>query len=286
MHVFIVGASGVIGQQLVPTLIERGDRVTALVRSTARAEAIAGPGVELIEGDLLHIGEDELAELLRGKDAAAHLATALRRDSPGRETTNTNEALRIEGTTKLIRAASRAGVRRYVQQSIAFATIDAGEEWVDESTPLDTAPGRIGNVIEAMESLVRESGLEWLILRGGIFVGPGTFEDDTIARLRAGTERIAGDGSYWVSPVHVADYADAVALALETSEARAVLNITAEPIRQRDYIERLSALLEVPSAPLDSEARMRQSYRCSNAAALEVLGWSPRRSIWPETLGG
>lgn len=282
MRVFIVGASGVIGRNLIPTLLARGDQVVALVRSIERAEAIAGPGVDLVEGDLLQLSEDQLAELLTGCDAAAHLATALRRDSPGRETTNTNEALRTEGTAKLLRAAERAGVRRYVQQSIAFATVDAGEEWVDESTPLDTAPGRIGNVIEAMESLVRESHLEWLILRGGIFVGPGTFEDDTIARLRAGTERIAGDGSNWVSPIHVADYADAVALALEAPEARAVLNITAEPIRQRDYIERLSTALDVPPAPLDSEARMRQSYRCSNAAAREMLGWSPRRSIWRE----
>jgi nucleoside-diphosphate-sugar epimerase len=280
MRVFIVGANGVIGRHLIPTLLARGDDVTALVRSASRAEAIAGPGVDLIEGDLLQIDEGALTKLLDGCDAAAHLATALRRDSPGLGTTNTNEALRIEGTAKLLRAATRAGVRRYVQQSIAFATVDAGEEWVDESTPLDAAPGRIGNVIEAMESLVRESDLEWLILRGGIFVGPDTFEDDTVARLRAGTERIAGDGSYWVSPVHVADYADAVALALEAPASRVVLNITAEPVRQRDYIERLSAALDVPPAPFDSEARMRQSYRCSNAAALEVLGWQPRRSIW------
>jgi nucleoside-diphosphate-sugar epimerase len=281
VHVFIVGATGVIGRHLVPMLTARGDRVTALVRSLDRAEAIAGPGVELVEGDLLQIEEDRLAELLSGCDAAAHLATALRPGSPGLGTTNTSAALRTDGTAKLLRAAARASLRRYVQQSIAFAYIETGDAWIEESASL-REEGSIGSVIAEMESLVRESDLEWFILRGGIFVGPGTFEEGIIERLRAGTERVAGDGSNWVSHVHVADYAEAVALALEAPEARAVLNITAEPMRNRDYLEGLSEVLGVAPPPLDPDAQMRQSFRCSNAAAREVLGWSPRRSIWPE----
>lgn len=281
MHVFIVGATGVIGQHLVPQLVARGDRVTALVRSTERAAPIAGPGVELVEGDLLQVGEDELTELLEGCDAAAHMATALRRGSPGLGTTNTTAALRIEGTTKLLRASERAAVRRYVQQSIAFAYVETGDEWVTESTPLRDA-GAIGGVTMEMESLVRAADLEWMILRGGIFVGPGTFQDDTVAGLRAGTERVPGDGSNWVSFVHVADYADAVALALDAPEAGATLNINAEPMRNREYYERLAEALGVAMPEFDPEAPMRQSFRCSNAAAREVLGWAPRRSLWPE----
>jgi nucleoside-diphosphate-sugar epimerase len=281
VHVFIVGATGVIGRHLVPQLVARGHRVTALVRSLDRAEAIAGPAVELVEGDLLQVDEDRLAQLLTGCDAAAHLATALRPGSPGLGTTNTSAALRTDGMAKLLRAATRASVRRYVQQSIAFAYIETGDEWIDETTPLREA-GSIGSVIATMESLVRGSDLEWTILRGGIFVGPGTFEDDTIAGLRAGTERVPGDGSNWVSFVHVADYADAIVLALESPAAGATLNITAEPIRNRDYLERLSEVLGVEPPPFDLDAPMRQSFRCSNAAAREVLGWEPRRSIWRE----
>jgi len=281
VHVFIVGATGVIGQHLVPQLVARGDRVTALVRSTERAAPIAGPGVELVEGDLLQVGEDELTELLEGCDAAAHMATALRRGSPGLGTTNTTAALRIEGTTKLLRASERAAVRRYVQQSIAFAYVETGDEWVTESTPLRDA-GAIGGVTMEMESLVRAADLEWMILRGGIFVGPGTFQDDTVAGLRAGTERVPGDGSNWVSFVHVADYADAVALALDAPEAGATLNINAEPMRNREYYERLAEALGVAMPEFDPETPMRQSFRCSNAAAREVLGWAPRRSLWPE----
>jgi nucleoside-diphosphate-sugar epimerase len=281
VHVFIVGATGVIGRNLVPQLVAGGHRVTALVRSTERAAEIAGPSVELVEGDLLQIEEEALAGLLDGCDAAAHLATALRPGSPGLGTTNTMAALRTDGTAKLLRAAERASVRRYVQQSIAFAYVETGDEWVTEGTQLRDAAS-IGGVIVEMESLVRASSLEWVILRGGVFVGQGTFEDDTIARMRAGEERVPGDGSNWVSFVHVADYAGAVALALEAPEAGAVLNITAEPIRNRDYYRRLSEVLGVAMPEFDSERPMRQSFRCSNAAAREMLGWTPRRSIWPE----
>jgi nucleoside-diphosphate-sugar epimerase len=281
VRVFIVGATGVIGRYLVPELVTRGHEVRALVRSIDRARGIAGPNVELVEGDLLQIEEDALAGLLEGCDAAAHMATALRPGAPGLGTTNTMAALRTDGTAKLLRAAERASVRRYVQQSIAFAYVETGEQLITESTPLREA-GSIGGVIAEMESLVRASELEWLILRGGVFVGPGTFEADTIARMRVGEERVPGDGSNWVSHVHVADYADAVALAIDAPEARAVLNITAEPIRNRDYYQRLSEVLGVEMPPADPERPMRQSFRCSNAAAHEVLGWSPRRSIWPE----
>jgi nucleoside-diphosphate-sugar epimerase len=281
VHAFIVGATGVIGRHLVPQLVARGHRVTALVRSLERAEAIAGPAVELVEGDLLQISEEQLAALLTGCDAAAHMATALRPGSPGLGTTNTSAALRTDGTAKLLRAASRAEVRRYVQQSIAFAYVETGDDWIHESTPLRDADS-IGSVIAEMESLVRASDLEWMILRGGIFVGPGTFQDDTIARLRAGTELVPGDGSNWVSFVHVADYADAVALALEAPEAGAVLNITSEPVRNRDYLDRVSQMLGFAPPSYEPDAPTRQSFRCSNAAAREVLGWSPRRAIWPE----
>src|SRR5438128_1570369 len=121
MRVFIVGATGVIGRALIPRLLARGDSVVALVRSLERAEAIAQPGVELHVGDLLTIEPEPLAAILSGCDAALHMATALRAGSPGLGTTNTNAALRLAGTRKLIDAVLAAGVRRYVQQGIVMS---------------------------------------------------------------------------------------------------------------------------------------------------------------------
>lgn len=279
MRVFIAGATGVIARNLVPTLLARGDHVTALVRSVERARPVLGSHVDLLEGDLLTIDDTALIGAMDGCDAVAHLATALGPGiTPG--ALETTAALRIAGTTKLLRAAAQASVRRYIQQSIAFAYIDRGEEWIEEDTPIDTG-GRIGPVIAEMESVVRASGLEWFILRGGVFVGPDTFQDTTVARLRAGDEPMPNSGEQWTSFVHVADYANAVAAALESSASRAALNITAEPVRYREYLARLAETLEVtPPAPEPNAPTLR-SYRCSNAAARTILGWTPRHSIWP-----
>lgn len=287
MKVFLVGATGVIGRALVPRLIAQGDEVIALVRSRERAAAIDRPGVTLVEGDLLAVGESELNGLLEGCDTALHMATALRLGSPGLGTTNTNAALRIEGTRVLLAAAVRAGIRRYVQQSIVMAYPDSGDDWLDESTPFDASGARAATSRPVMEMEHMVQALDaatvgWFILRGGPFVGPGTFQDGTIERLRAGTERVKGDGLNWISPVHVEDYAQAVALAIHTTVTPGrVFHVTDEPIRNGDYLDLLAERLGLPHAPRDLSDLSQPSFRCSNRAAREALGWQPTHGIWP-----
>ena len=286
MKVFIVGATGVIGRDLVPRLLARGDSVVALVRSRERAARVLGAGVELHEGDLLAESPDRLRAMLAGCDAAAHMATALRPGSPGFGTTNTNEVLRIEGTRRLLDAALAAGVRRYVTQSIAFAYADRGEEWIDEATPL-AAPeaGRgMSRPIVEMEGMVRATDparASWCILRGGSFVGPDTRQDETVERLRAGSLKVPGDGSNWVSLVHVADYATAVDLALHSS-VTGIFNVNADPMRNGGYLDRLADVVGAPRPQRDPEAPLPRSFRCSNAAVRTALGWSPSHSLFAE----
>ena len=114
MKVFLVGATGVLGRAVVPRLLARGDDIVALVRSLDRARPIDRPGVTLHEGDLLLEDPARFRRLLEDCDAAAHLATALRPGSPGLGTTNTNAALRTDGTKRLLDAVVAAGVSRIV----------------------------------------------------------------------------------------------------------------------------------------------------------------------------
>ena len=266
MRVFIVGATGLLGRVVIPGLIERGDEVVALVRSLERAAPIAGPSVQLFEGDLLTEPPDRLEGMLAGCDAAAHLATALRAGSPGLGTTNTNAALRIGGTRRLLDAALAAGVPRYVQQSIALAYIDGGDAWLDEETPFyqpENPTGAAQPVVE-MEAMVRAidpGRMEWIILRGGSFVGPDTRQDQTISDLMAGSLKVPGDGSNWVSFVHYGDYGDAVVLAIHGSAGEVVLNVADEPVRNRDYLDRLAQLLSVPAPPRDPNTPLPRSHR-------------------------
>src|SRR5688572_5397723 len=207
MRVIVLGATGVLGRALVPLLVREGHTVRAVVRSPEKAEGLADAGVELYSGDLLSEDTREnLPTLMSECQAVVHIATAIPRDFGAPGAWDANTRLRIEGTRALLDAALASGVERYIQQSIVMAYVDGGERLLDEETPLDTAPARAavcGPVIamEGMVRLVPTSKLQWSILRGGSFVGPGTAQDDTIRRLREGTERVPCNGSSYISPI-------------------------------------------------------------------------------------
>jgi len=288
VKVFLVGATGVLGRALVPLLHERGHNVRALVRSLERTRWAAALGDELYPGDLLDAEtQRRLPEMIAGCDAVVHIATAIPADPSARpEAWAANTRLRTEGTRALLDATLATRAPFYIQQSIVMAYIDGGERWLDESTPFDDAPARAGMVapVRTVEQMVRETPtarLAWTILRGGQFVGPGTWQEGTMQRLREGREIVPCDGRNYFSPVHVADMAAAFVAALERRPANGIFNITAEPLRRGEYLDRLAAIAGAPPPRRDPSLPCPPSYRCSSNAARERLGWQPMHSIWP-----
>lgn len=284
---FVTGATGVLGRVLVPQLLGAGWIVRALVRSPERAVWLTRPGVEIAEGDLVADGfGDRLPRLLEGCHAVVHAATAIpsRFDVPGAWDANTR--LRTEGTLRLRDASLSAGVQAFVQQSITMAYRDGGDAWLDETAPLDESPERaaICAPVMAMEGMLRAVSpgrLSWSILRGGLFVGPGTGQDGLIARLRSGAETISGDARNFISAVHVEDMASAVVAALERAPGGSVFNVCADPLRLGDYQDRLATLVGAPPPRRDLTRPCPPSWRCSSEAARTWLGWKPSRGIWP-----
>ncbi len=133
-----------------------------------------------------------------------------------------------------------------------------------------------------MEEMVRNTGrLQWVILRGGIFVGHGTFQDGLMADLRNGRVVVPGDGSSFTSPIHVTDMAAAVAAALRKAPAGSTFNVVDEPVRHGDYMDRLARIMAAPPPRRDPSVPALPSIRCTNRAAREVLGWAPVHGIWP-----
>jgi nucleoside-diphosphate-sugar epimerase len=278
VKVLVVGASGILGRALVPQLLDAGHRVRAVSRHPLPGRV----GLEALEGDLL---SSDLRSLVDGCEAVVHAATAIPRDPRAPGAWDLNTRLRTLGTRRLVEAARAGGVRRYVQQSIIMAYADGGDRWLDETAPFDTSPARAGLVdpVREMESTVRASaGLEWCILRGGQFAGPGTAQDALRQTIAAGSLVVPCAGAYYLSPVHPADMAAAIAASVDRAPVRSIFNIVGEPIRYLDYVNRLADDMGVPHPPLATAERpCPASHRCSAAAARGHLGWSPTRSIWP-----
>ncbi len=290
MKVAVAGATGVLGRAMIPKLIAAGHQPVLLVRNVAKASRLfCGLPVEVKECDLLAVTstEQRVAELISGCEGLIHAATAIPSDMSASEAWTNNTMLRIRGTGKLQRAALDVGVEVMLCQSIVMAYPDGGDQWLDESTHIDNSPERQPvAIMESMMWLLRKlpRQMRWAILKGGIFVGPGTFQDRTVEEIRRGELVVPGDGSHWVSLVHVDDVADAYVSALERAPAQSVFNICAEPIRYGEYVDELADRLGVARPRRDASMRRPVSHRVSNQAAREKLGWEPKRSIWPEVL--
>jgi len=130
MKVFVSGATGFIGIQLVERLVKEGYTVHALYRSDSKAELIRQPGVELFKGDILDISSLEHA--MKGCEEAYHTA-AFAGISPG----DPGIVFRynVDGTMNIIEAAGRLGVRRVVVTSTAGILGPSDGETVNEDTP-------------------------------------------------------------------------------------------------------------------------------------------------------
>ncbi|MGE5432809.1 MAG: NAD-dependent epimerase/dehydratase family protein [Syntrophomonadaceae bacterium] len=276
MKILIIGSTGVLGRNVIPRLMEKQILVKALVRTRIQMDYYSYMGIEAAEGDILNA--DSVKRASEGCDAAMHLATVI----PGGTGTldwSMNDRVRREGTRNLIQACRENGLKGYFQQSIIFLYGDNGDILIDESFPLK--PQHYIQSASDMEDMVKESGLEWRILRGGSFYGPGTGRDeDWLNRARAQNLRIPGEGNNYISLIHAADIASAFATAAENTEAGSIYNIVDdEPVKSKDLYTFISAITHSP-LPQKEEGQNLPSYRCSNKSFKEKTGWKPAFSTY------
>jgi uncharacterized protein YbjT (DUF2867 family) len=138
----LTGATGSIGSRLLPLLLERGEDVRCLVREPRRLGA-RRVDVQIALGDLGEMSDPYLVrQALRGVDTVVHLAATIRDQPPHRI-----EELNGLATVRLLRAAERSGVRRFVffsalNASAAQRTRFFRAKWLAEqavhSSPLET----------------------------------------------------------------------------------------------------------------------------------------------------
>jgi nucleoside-diphosphate-sugar epimerase len=195
------------------------------------------------------------------------------------------------GEGAVVEAIARAGARRLVYVSSTGVYAAGGGAWVDERWPLEpvTASGRARLAAErAIEGAA--AGLSVVMLRAAGIYGPGR---GVVARLRAGTFRIVGDGTAHTSRVHVDDLAAAIVLAGEAAAPARVYNVAdRDPCTLAEHADGAAALLglprppRVPAAEVDPEvAGMLLADRRIDAGLLSrELGWSPRYPSWRDAL--
>jgi NADH dehydrogenase len=209
MNIVMTGASGFIGGAATAGLLDRHD-IRSLTGHPQRNRF--GDRVRIFPYDFDR--PERMEDAFRGADVFVN--TYYVRFEYGGETFERA----VERTRVLIDGARRARVRRVVHVSVSNA---------DETSdlPYYRNKGRI-------ERLVRESGLEFAILRPALVFGPGDILLNNIAWFlrRSPIFGVFGGGAYRVQPIALDAFGDLIARAVESSE-RGTVRAVAGPVDYR-----------------------------------------------------
>jgi dihydroflavonol-4-reductase len=170
----VTGANGHVGNNLCRLLVERGERVRAMIRASADPAPLAGLDVEVVRGDIMD--EGATARAIEGCGHVYHTAAGFlmwARD-PEREIIRPS----IEGTRNVLEAAVRSGVEKvlYVSTTGTIGFPTTPDQSYDE-THFNTTPhtyylrGKIAAEREAF-AITKRTGLPLTAILPGFILGP------------------------------------------------------------------------------------------------------------------
>jgi 2-alkyl-3-oxoalkanoate reductase len=213
MRVFVAGASGALGAQLVPKLVAAGHEVVAMTRTASKQDGLRALGARAVVADALDpdavarvVGEAEPEVIVHELTALSGKMSIRDARHPDRSSmAKMTNRLRTEGTDHLLAAGRAVGARRFVAQSFgAFRYARTGGSVQTEADPLDPdPPAPLRPVVEGLLYLEDAvTTIDWgegLALRYGGFYGPGTSislapDAQMAAPIRKRRFPIVGDG--------------------------------------------------------------------------------------------
>ena len=304
MRIFIAGATGVLGRNLIPRLLKRGHSVVGTSSTKVRLRELERMGSEAILMNGLDRESVLRAVAAARADVVVNQMTALSNVQSFRnfdkefELTN---RLRSEGTAYLLEAAQQNKVQKIVVQSFGGWPQQAGSAIANpEETPYARdLPARMQNshrAIRQMEEMVLSAQSPvGVVLRYGFFYGPGTSLDSTASMIdvvRKGKFPVIGEGKGIWSFIQVEDAAEATRIAIEDAPAGAYQITDDHPAAVSEWLPELARLLgakppkRIPvwlgklAAGESTVFMMTRMRGAANDKAKRVLQWKPNYADW------
>jgi dihydroflavonol-4-reductase len=213
----VTGATGHIGNVLVRKLLERGEKVRALILPGESRESIQGLNIEAAKGDILNL--DSLFASFQDVRGVFHLAGVIS-ILPGQN--SLVERVNVEGTRNVLRVAKEMGIKKLVYTSSIHAIKRIEEGVIDETLPYDPDnPYGAYDRAKAHATLdvqqAAHEGLEAVIACPTGVIGPydfrGSMMGDVIRTAAEKKPTLYVDGAY--DFVDVRDVADGLIVAAE-----------------------------------------------------------------------
>ncbi len=167
--VVITGATGLLGKHITDRFVSGSSPVRCVVRSSASAKVLKG--VDIVEGDILD--PESLEQSFQGADTVIHAAAKVRfRKKERSQVMDVN----VEGTTNVVNACLRTGVKRLVHISSIAALGKSDQPLVDESgkwakSKVRSAYAESKYAAEQEVFRGQEEGLSTVILNPSVILG-------------------------------------------------------------------------------------------------------------------
>jgi dihydroflavonol-4-reductase len=309
-RVLVTGISGYLGQHVAAEALRRGYDVVGTVRSVAKSEAVrsaiaavtASDRLSFVEADLL--GDAGWAEAVQGCDYVAHLASPFALAEPKDE--NEMIAPAVEGTTRVLKAALAAGVKRTVLTSSTVSMTTGKpsgrygtESWSDVSAAIGAYAKSKTLAERAAWELVAGGAMELVVINPGFILGPslgapGDGQSETMVKdLIGGKVPMIPDIAMGMVDVRDVAALHVTALTAPRAAGQRFIAASEEPITMAHLADvlrgagykkapsrkapnvaiKLMSLFDRDAKGMVPQLGKRVAY--DNCATYDVLGWQP-----------
>lgn len=285
MHVFVTGATGVVGKALIPKLLAKGHVVSGLGRSQASLDKLSGWGVKPIQGAVTDV--DVMKNAAKDADAVIHLAFDHDKAFAGGivQACEDDRAAITAMCDGLLEGSSKHKVFMYSSGVIGSPTEK------DEPAPNPHWPRHRST--ELMHTYAPKGVRQVIVRLAAVTFGPDSphpFISGPISHYKEAGYVAYPEGGVWAA-LDVNEAVDVFVLALDNDKLPNPVNLHAtgtEPVPMKDAAEALGKKLGLPAKELPSKEvaanfgllggimAMAGSSRASNEWTKEVLGWDPK----------
>jgi len=280
MRVFVTGATGFIGTELVKELIEVGHQVRGLTRSDAGVEQLKAVGAEVHRGDLTDL--DSLRSGARGMDAVVHLAFSHDFSKFAQNAADEMQAIEALGS------ALQPGKLLVVTSGVGLTSGEPGQVRTESDPPADSPA--IPRKPEQAAKAVAEKGVHVAIVR--LPQVHDTRKQGLVPLLtqmarEKGVSAYVGDGANRWAAAPLKDVAHLYRLVVEkTGPGVTVYNaVQEEGVSAREIAETIGEGLKVPAVSIPPEKAGEHFGWFAHFAGLDMpassewtrktLGWEP-----------